>query len=267
MTSTRLWAAAVGLMVLLPAVHWGGEPGTALMIGLAMLIGLDEYARMAFPDGVAGARVWLVGGALPFAASLIWADPAAAQLVAVGVLLGTFARVTLLPPEPIDRAADLVGRYVLGIAWIGGLSAFLVKLRAGHDGFAWLLVPMVIAWCGDTAAYFAGRAFGRTPLHPRVSPKKSVEGFVGGLIGSAAGAVAWTGWMLPGVPVGHALLLGLVGGAMAVLGDLSESLVKRAFDVKDSGWILPGHGGILDRVDSLLFVAPLVYGYRVLIGG
>ena len=162
-----------------------------------------------------------------------------------------------------------MGRYLVGIAWIGGLFPFLVLLRGWERGLAWVMLVMVISWFGDTGAYFAGRAlsgrlFGDRKLAPRVSPKKTWEGFLGGVIASAVGAMLVVHLAIPNVGLLLAALLGAVASAVSVLGDLSESLLKRAFDVKDSGWILPGHGGLLDRVDSLLFVAPTVYTFAVI---
>jgi phosphatidate cytidylyltransferase len=265
MTQTRLIAAAVGLAVLLPALSWGGVPGTALIVLAALVVCVDEYARMAFPDDPGGPRSWMTIASVALCASIAWGGSSVTLAVGAASLLGTFGGVTLWPPEPISGAADRVARQALGVAWIGGLCSFLMLLRLRADGLGWVLLPMFVAWFGDTGAYFSGRAFGKTPLHPRVSPKKSVEGFVGGLVGSVVGALVCARYGLSGVSVGHAALMGLAGGAVAVLGDLSESLIKRSFDVKDSGWIMPGHGGLLDRVDSLLFVAPTVYVYSELL--
>jgi phosphatidate cytidylyltransferase len=120
---------------------------------------------------------------------------------------------------------------------------------------------------GDTGAYFGGRAMGRTPLHPIVSPKKTWEGLGTGTLATLIGVVVMKLTLLKTLTLIDCLGLGLIGSAVAVLGDLSESLLKRAHDVKDSGWIVPGHGGMLDRVDSLLFVAPTVYAWAVIFKG
>src|SRR5215510_7748704 len=119
---------------------------------------------------------------------------------------------------------------------------------------------LVIVWVGDAAAYFCGRAFGRHPLAPKVSPKKTVEGAVAGLIGSAAAGIVGGVWIL-GEPWLNLLLISAVTGIVAQLGDLAESVLKRSVGVKDSSSILPGHGGILDRLDSLFFAAPIFYWF------
>jgi len=263
-TGTRLAAALVGLAVLLPAILWGGPIAVEIIVAVAIVIGLDEYARMAFPDDHRAAFAWqTVASALLFAAVLhggpVWAGGAAA----IGVM-GSMGLVALRPPESLHHAADRVARHVLGIAWVCGLLLFLPLIRRLDGGVAWIFLVLTIPWAGDTGAYFAGRAFGKHPMAPRVSPKKTWEGFVGGIVTSVVGVfiVRAVGDLPLGVV--QAVLLGATLSAAAVLGDLSESLLKRAFDVKDSGWIMPGHGGILDRIDSLLFVAPLLYTFAAL---
>jgi phosphatidate cytidylyltransferase len=127
-------------------------------------------------------------------------------------------------------------------------------------------MTLMFAWMPDSAAYFAGRAFGRTKLYEAVSPKKTREGFVGGLLGGVVGALLAHFWYLPQIPLAHAVGLAVVCACVGQLGDLVESLLKRSTDIKDSGNILPGHGGLLDRIDGLLFVAPLVYLYALWLG-
>jgi phosphatidate cytidylyltransferase len=114
-------------------------------------------------------------------------------------------------------------------------------------------------WLGDTGAYFAGRSFGRTPFFPRISPSKTVEGFLGGVALAVVGGAVVHVVGRPDLPILATLFLAFVLDLAGVAGDLAESMLKRAFGVKDSGWIMPGHGGILDRIDSLLFTAPVLW--------
>lgn len=263
---TRVLAAVVGLGIILPVIVWGGPVGVELMVPVFALLALDEVAAMAFPERRVRALLWLAAGsALVYGAALY--APAQVGGAAIAAVLGSFLWVLAAPGRTLDGAADQVGRYVLGIAWVGGLIAFVPLLRRLDGGVAWIFLALAIPWCGDTGAYFAGRTFGRRKLYELVSPKKTVEGFVGGLLASVGGALAVRALGLPEVPALHAAALGLVGGAAAVAGDLSESMLKRAFGVKDSGRIMPGHGGLLDRIDSLLFVVPLLYGYAVWVEG
>lgn len=266
MTSTRILAAVVGLLMVLPLLIWGGMPGVLVLVCVGGLIALDEYARMAFPDDHWFALGWM---ALCSAAVLAaWVNrPEHLGLVAGAVVVLSMAQVTLRPGDTLDGAADKAGRYVLGIGWIAGLMPFLLSLRGLEGGVSWVFLVMVIAWMGDTGAYFAGRAFGKHALYPKVSPKKTVEGLIGGFAGSTAGVAGVKLVLLPQLTPLDVIFYGVVASSLGVMGDLCESMLKRAFKVKDSGWIMPGHGGVLDRIDSMLFVAPTVYAYAVLVHG
>ncbi len=160
---------------------------------------------------------------------------------------------------------------LLGVLYIGWLGAHVVALRElpwtlsvpYAQGMAFALLPFFLAWTCDTAAYLVGRAWGRHRLAPNVSPGKSVEGAVGGLLASVAAGVAARAWFAPFLSLGAALALGALVGIFAQLGDLVESLLKRDAETKESSSLIPGHGGVLDRFDSLLFSAPLVYYFLI----
>jgi phosphatidate cytidylyltransferase len=126
-----------------------------------------------------------------------------------------------------------------------------------------VLLALTFAWLGDTGGYFFGRFLGKTKLYEAVSPKKTRAGFVGALVGAMLGAALISLFLLPELELRHALPLAVVSGGLGQLGDLAESLLKRSIGVKDSGNVVPGHGGILDRVDALLVVAPVVYLYVI----
>jgi phosphatidate cytidylyltransferase len=134
-------------------------------------------------------------------------------------------------------------------------------------GLQWVISALVITWANDSCAYFAGRLFGRHKLHPAVSPNKTWEGFAGGAVGSVGGMFIARWVAFPALTTGDCLALGLLGAVLGPLGDLCESLLKRAHGVKDSGTLIPGHGGLLDLVDALLFNAPAVYLYVVAVHG
>jgi phosphatidate cytidylyltransferase len=119
-----------------------------------------------------------------------------------------------------------------------------------------------MAFAGDTAAYYVGRRLGRHKLYPEVSPGKTVEGTIGLVVGSVAGCLLFRHYFFQALPMGHAIVLGLAGSVLGQLGDLCESVLKRAAGVKDSGTLFPGHGGILDRLDCLIFITPFVYYYQ-----
>jgi phosphatidate cytidylyltransferase len=151
--------------------------------------------------------------------------------------------------------------------YVGALVAAVALLRRdlGQAGPAFVFLTLTIAWMGDTGGYTFGRLFGKHKLYEAVSPKKTREGFLGSVVFSVGATLVASFTYLPQLPWSHALVLGVLGGALGQLGDLAESLLKRSTGVKDSGALLPGHGGILDRIDALIVVAPLVYVYARLV--
>lgn len=157
---------------------------------------------------------------------------------------------------------------LFGVLYTGGLLSHLILLRslpltngAANGEMGAVLLAFVIPWFCDTAAYFTGRAIGRHKLIPRVSAGKTIEGTVGGVIGALVGLLALRTEVFPFLSIAECLFLGAIGAIVAQLGDLTESLFKRDAGIKDSSHLIPGHGGVLDRFDSVLFVAPFVYYY------
>ncbi len=159
------------------------------------------------------------------------------------------------PAEKARRAATLC----LGAVYVGGLLSMYPRTFLLPRGEHWVLLGILAVAAGDTAAYFTGRAIGRRKLAPSVSPNKTVEGAAGGLLGSVVCSVLYAHGFLPHVPAGYAAAAGAAVGISGQAGDLFESLIKRAAGVKDSGTILPGHGGILDRADGILAAGPVLY--------
>lgn len=187
--------------------------------------------------------------------------PWAAILVLAGLAALTLARSVFSGLDATDATARLAGT-LFAIVYVGlsfGHVGLLFDAGDGDAGRRLLLFAIAANSAGDTAAFYGGRALGRRPLAPRISPRKTREGAACGLAGAGlAGALAGP-FLAPHVPLGWAALLGAGAGAAGILGDLGESLVKRAAGAKDSGTLLPGHGGVLDRLDSLMLAAPLVY--------
>jgi len=141
------------------------------------------------------------------------------------------------------------------------LMSHLILLRGLPHGIQWIFLVLVIVMCGDSAAFYVGSRMGKTKLYPLVSPNKSVEGSIGGLLGSIVGALLVKVGFFPELTLGDCVGAALLLGVLGQLGDLFESLLKRSCGVKDSGTIVPGHGGILDRLDSILFAAPAAFYY------
>lgn len=167
-------------------------------------------------------------------------------------------------PSVVSGVAFRIGFTLLGCLYVATFGAFVALTRTLADGIFWVFVLLAMTWLNDTAAYFFGHRYGRRKLAPLISPGKTLEGFLGGFLGSAAGFLLF--WLLFGRPASmvDGLWLTLLVGVVGPVGDLSESLIKRSFGIKDSGNIIPGHGGMLDRIDALLFTAPVVYFYLTL---
>ena len=260
----RLIVGFVGLAILLPGILWGAPGVTDLFVTLALAVAVVEFTRMAIPErvglgyGVFGSSVALIHGA-----NLYWPEmlPGAMSLGAVLCLI-----TGLLAVPDTNRGARAGAWMVMGLIYLPILFGMVSAVRRLEHGITWIFVALALAWAADTGAYFAGRAFGKTPLFPRVSPKKTWEGAVGGALAVifALGVIKLIA--LPHMGWGHVIALGLLGDIAGVIGDLVESAFKRAAEVKDSGSILPGHGGILDRVDSLLFTAPVTWCYVTAVG-
>jgi phosphatidate cytidylyltransferase len=229
--------------------------GAAEFFELARLRGERPFAGLGLLAAVA---VVLLAAAWP--APMVSAG--SAVLVLVGVVVVCLAASIWLR-WPGGSPLGSVSVTVTGVLYVGCTLAFIPLLR--DLGAAYLLLPLLATWAGDSLAFFAGRTWGKARLAPEASPGKTVVGAVAGLVGSVVAACAISWWTLRdlppplAVPVYTAAWMGLVLGAAGQLGDLAESVLKREAGVKDSGRILPGHGGVLDRVDALLFAIPVAW--------
>jgi phosphatidate cytidylyltransferase len=260
----RLATAAVAVPILLwlifsaPFVIYRG------VVLLFTLVALVEYFQMAFPSRLPLQRLGIVSGAL--VAFAMAGDPTesatgmGASLIAV-VAIGLMS--CLIGAKDPAGAVNNLGHMVLGVLYAGAFLPHFIWLRVNppDSGPSWVTFVVAVAMVGDSGGYFAGRFFGKHLLMPSVSPKKTIEGSIGSVAGNILAGVVVKLVLLPSIPWCEIVLLSLVAGFLAQLGDLCESLLKRAFGAKDSGWLLPGHGGVLDRVDSLVFPVVLVYYY------
>ena len=267
--AVRLLTAGVVAPLLLLTMFLGPAWAWYAIVFGASLVGATELFGMTHPeDRVAQGIGVATTGAVSLVVYAYGSDARALLTLVVAVTIAG-ALVPLWRLGRIETAALRILAGMAGPFYVGGLLATLALIRRdqGTAGGAWVLLTLMIAWLGDTGGYFAGRFFGRTKLYEAVSPKKTREGFFGSLAGAAAGALLAHFWYLPSLPLGAGLVLALVGGMLGQMGDLVESLLKRSTGIKDSGWVVPGHGGILDRIDALLVVSPIVWAFTAFTAG
>jgi len=236
-----------------------------LFILAVSCIGLQEFYALAL-SGIPSREKWAV-----ILLSLL--PPLALY---AGDLRCFFAGMTLLAlflfiralqlPDPFPARVDRVSKQLLGFLYISFLLGHFILIHKFPSGPLWILFTLVAVYFGDTAAFYTGRAWGRKKMAPAISPGKTVEGGLGAVGGSIAGSLLFKGLFFSQIPFLHALVLGLGIGVLGQLGDLWESVLKRSAQVKDSGTLIPGHGGLLDRIDSVLFTGPFVYYYAWIIG-
>jgi len=264
----RLLTAAVVVPPLLWLLFRGPAWGFFLLVLVATAIAADELFRMTHPaDGIARA----IGVTTTLGVSVclyLWGGDVRVLLTLLFVVPLLGLMVPLWRLGEISSSALRTFAGVTAPFYIGGLLCALALVRrdAGAVGPHYVFMCLTFAWLADTGGYFFGRFLGKRKLYEAVSPKKTRAGFVGALIGAEVGAALAHFVYLRSIPLAQALALGLVAGALGQFGDLVESLLKRSTGIKDSGSIVPGHGGMLDRIDALIIVAPIVYLYVLWVG-
>lgn len=228
-----------------------------LFIGLVCTLGLLEFVAMADKTGIQIHSGLLIGVGLAFLiASYL---PFAKGLIAVFFALGVIVLIGAHLFGEMHGVFTKIGVTIFGFSYIALPLALLVMLRQYPDGrgFAYVIGALAFTWANDVCAYLFGSMFGKHKLAPKISPSKSIEGAVAGLLGTMAVAFLWAAIFKANLPA--AILIAAISAIASQAGDLAESMFKRDIGIKDTGNIIPGHGGILDRFDSLFFVVPLFY--------
>ena len=230
------------------------------LIAGVVLVGIHEYFSMTGKMGIAGNPI--VAGCLSLLLLLCFQLQGQYLLEWGTACLIALCSAWMLTKQDIDTALDQISYSLLGIFYVAGLSGYFLLIHNLPDGGHWVLFLFLIIWMGDSAAYYGGRTFGLRLIAPIISPKKTIEGSLFGLAGSLGGGLIASFWLLKEVSLLHCLLAALICGIIGQLGDFAESILKRTAGVKDSSRLFPGHGGFLDRVDSLLFAGPVLYMYH-----
>lgn len=259
----RIFTALIGIPIILACVYYGGIPFLILILALA-LIAVNEFYNLMMKKGLFPA--FYVGNLITvffiifayYALKRDW-EPAHSAILTLAAAVAMIAGVFLKREK--DTIVD-VAVTVLGMIYVGWFMSYLFFIRSLTEHGGYLFFLLFTVWAMDIAAYLAGRVFGHTPLMPSISPRKTWEGAIAGFILCliAAGIFSRTAQL----EIWHALILGALIGIFGQVSNLIESLIKREAGAKDSSDLLPGHGGVLDRIDSLILTAPLMYYYVIL---
>lgn len=267
----RLWVAILLVPILVAGMYLDPSPYSILIMSIvATMFAHDEFLRMTLPVRP-GDREWplrivvvfVLGGLIHSLPMLVGPEKALPPLLSFSV--AAVAVTTLLRRRHLPQAGQHAAACLASLVYVPLLASVWPLLKASY-GPGWLFLTLALAFMSDTVAYIFGKLWGRHKLYPAVSPGKSIEGSVGGVVGGVLATVGFGSLLLvPELPVAHALVLGVLGSLFGQVGDLFESMLKRSHGVKDSSALLGAHGGMLDRVDALLFVGPVVYYYNVLV--
>ena len=259
----RLGTAVVMIPLLFLLLYLGPAWGWLLFLMVIGAVAAFELFGMTHPgdriaQGVSTLLVW--GVMLAF-----WFEKSHPNLLLTTLLLLPLISIifSLWRLNDVKPAAMQMAATTFGPLWIGsGIGAIaLLRVEPQRSGAGLVVFSLMLAWMSDTGGYFAGRTFGKHKLYPKVSPKKTVEGAIGGVVATVIGAVISHFVLVPSIRLRDCVILGAVCSVLGMVGDLGESLLKRSVGVKDSGGIVPGHGGILDRADAVVITAPLLLLY------
>jgi phosphatidate cytidylyltransferase len=256
---TREITALVAAPLLIWVIGWVPLAFAALVV-VATVLAHWEFLSLGVAKGWPMQRIVPIVLLLVLMASLLGDEiPLVPALLLIILLIPSIYAIWRIE---LEHAMAAMALCVLSILYLGMTGAYLIRLRLDFpEGGRLVFFLLIVVWANDAGAYYTGRALGRTKLSPRVSPKKTVEGLVGGLVTCLVAAWLLKVFLIPEFPLHHALAAGLMLGVAGVIGDLVESVWKRSAHIKDSGSLIPGHGGFLDRVDSVFFNAPILYSY------
>jgi phosphatidate cytidylyltransferase len=260
----KRWITALVALPFLGIIIYKGGVFFVVVVGAVGLFSLWEYFRIVFIiEGKKVSAFALVGFlTVPciFWAAYVNAFDRVLGLIALNLIVSGLISVFQFKND--SSVLDKMKDQVVGVVYVPLFLSFLVLVRNDTDGILWIVLLLCIIFSGDTSAYYVGSYLGRHKLCPAVSPGKTIEGSIGGLVANVAIGSLVKVIFLPALPWVASITFFLVIGVLGQIGDLFESEMKRKSKVKDSGGLLPGHGGFLDRIDALLFAAPAVYFFK-----
>ncbi|MDY7032496.1 MAG: phosphatidate cytidylyltransferase [Thermodesulfobacteriota bacterium] len=261
----KRWLTALSLIpILILVIGYGSEPIFFGLVLVTTILAINEFYSLVLPENLKKEKVVgiLLGSLLAYI--IFRGEPP--------LILGTLTFIVLfmlvfflLSFQDLKSAVPSFGKLLTGIFYVGLLFSHLILIREMPFGKQWVFFALTVTFLGDTAAYYGGSSLGKNRLYPKISPGKTIEGSIFGIIGNIVGAFIFTKYFFCELEMYHCLILALGIGIMGQAGDLCESMIKRSVLVKDSGGLLPGHGGILDRIDSILFAAPFLYYYIIFV--
>lgn len=258
----RVLTAVVALPLVGALIAWREPIGFGICVLVVSGLALTEYVNMTMASARERLRFAIVAVGLGLGAAL-YLRPELAFVWVLAAVVASAAAV-LLEPGDIATSGPRLGLAGFGVLYLGALPVTLALLhRDAANGAVWVWAAIAATFANDTGAYFAGRTLGRHKLYPAISPAKTVEGAVGGLVATVGILVGLHFTVAPSITLGDCFALGGPAAVLGPVGDLVESMIKRSAGVKDSGRLLPGHGGMLDRIDALLFVSAWTYVYVV----
>lgn len=230
----------------------------ALMVFITILLGLHEFFKLALPESEQTERLIGIGFGLALAILFPYGDAEIFAPFLVLILL-VLSLIFMVTSKNLESTITNLGSSLFGIFYVGFLLSHIILIRNHPDGSVWVLFLIITIWAGDIFALFCGTLFGRHKLYPKVSPNKTYEGLAGAILGSIILGLAFTLLFIPSFSIRRCILITIILGILGQAGDFIESMLKRSAQVKDSGTLIPGHGGMLDRIDSFLFSAPFFH--------
>jgi len=266
-SNLQRWLTGLALgVVLLLIIIKGSLELLAVVVTLAVVIGIWEYNGIVFGQGFRKEKVEsLIFAVLIPLVVFLGNSQLLVALLAFAVM--TVFIVFLWKVNETSFDVSAVAKVIFGMVYLPLLTSHFIMLRKLDGGIYWIILVLAISVIGDTVALYVGKSLGEKKLLALVSPGKTVEGTIGLIIGATIASGVFGYFLFPDIAMVHFLVLGLVGGIVGQLGDLCESAIKRNYGKKDASSLLPGHGGLMDRMDSLIFVAPFVYYYRIFVIG